>query len=133
MTVFYKKRRSYKYKVFADYEFQTDIIPVKANQHGFLRIDGSGLITAKAGYTWDGPSGPAIDTKNFMRGSLIHDALYQLMREERVGPEYRKRADQILREVCREDGMSRIRATWVYWGVRIGSGPHSKPNLLTAP
>jgi hypothetical protein len=24
-------------------------------------------------YCWDGASGPAIDTQNFMRGSLLHD------------------------------------------------------------
>ncbi len=30
------------------------------------------------------PNGPTIETKTFMRASLVHDALYQLMREEHL-------------------------------------------------
>jgi hypothetical protein len=68
-----------------------------------------------------------------MRGSLIHDALYQLMREQKVAQDQRKRADEILREVCIEDGMARVRAWWVYRAVRIGAAQSAKPNLLSAP
>jgi len=46
-----------------------------------LKADSDGGLLIKAGYSWDGPSGSAIDTKNFMQGSLVHDALYQLLRE----------------------------------------------------
>ena len=35
------------------------------------------------GYSWDGPSGPAIDTPDWIKASLVHDALYQLIRENR--------------------------------------------------
>jgi len=84
-----------------------------------------GILTCFANYEWDGASGPAIDTANFMRGSLFHDALYQLMRERVISWEYRKKADKVLREICLADGMSKIRAWWVYMGVRIGAG-HNK-------
>lgn len=75
------------------------------------------LLTIRAGYMWDGPSGPTIDTKNFMRGALIHDALYQLIREDYLKMNDRKQADKILRKVCLEDGMSRIRAWYIYTAV----------------
>ena len=82
----------------------------------------------KKGYAWDGPSGPTIDTRNFMRGSLVHDALYQLMREEHLDKEtYRKPADQLLRDMCREDGMWSIRAWWVYLAVRWWADPAADP------
>lgn len=70
-------------------------------------------------YIWDGPSGPAIDTKTFMRGSLVHDALYQLMREGRLDRKHRKYADQLLRKICIEDGMAKWRAWYVYHAVRM--------------
>ena len=80
------------------------------------------------GYAWDGPSGPTIDTKNFMRGSLVHDGLYQLMREGLLAhEEYRKSADDLLRDICVEDGMSKFRAWYVHRAVRISGGKSTKP------
>ena len=41
-----------------------------------------------------------------------------------------------LRRICREDGMSSIRAWWVYRGVRIGAGPaaaRAERAVLIAP
>ena len=96
-------------------------------------IDAKGELLIKEGYSLDGPSGPAIDTKNFMQGSLVHDALYQLIREGHIDPSNKEKADIILRDICRADGMSRIRAWWVYRGVRWGGKGAIKPDLLTAP
>lgn len=131
--IYYKKRRRYKYNLHSDYEFDTRI---KVNNPGglsLLTIDTEGKLKIKKGYSWDGPSGPTIDTKNFMRASLIHDALYQLMREEILPQTQRITADEILRNECRNDGMSRIRAWWVYHGVRLGGKSAAKPDLLSAP
>ena len=68
-----------------------------------------------------------------MRGSLIHDALYQLMREKVLPQDVRDEADQILREICIQDGMSKLRAWWVYQAVKIGGAGAAKPDLLSAP
>lgn len=89
--------------------------------------DGKMLICG--GYAWDGASW-AIDTPNFMRGSLGHDVAYQALREGHLPPEFREPADQMLRRICREDGMSAIRAWWVYQGVRFGGGPAADPANL---
>lgn len=87
-----------------------------------LKLDPTmSLLNIKAGYAWDGPSGPTIDTHNFMRGSLVHDALYQLMRWELLDKIYRKLADQLLYSICLEDGMSKLRAWWIYKAVRMGA------------
>ena len=94
-------------------------------EHKFFSLK-DGLLTAKKGYEWDGPSGPAIDTANFMRGSLFHDLLYQLMREGYIPRSFRKKADQVMRELCLADGMSKIRAWWVYTAVRVGAGNAAK-------
>lgn len=52
-----------------------------------------------------------------MRGSLIHDALYELIRKGLIDQKYKEAADQLLYDICLEDGMSVIRAKWVYLGV----------------
>ena len=81
-------------------------------------------------YAWDGPSGPAIDTDNFMDGSLIHDALYDLMRQGLLSRKYRCKADKEMRIQCKKDGMSFVRR-WYTWGaVRVGGYGASGGKLL---
>jgi hypothetical protein len=81
----------------------------------------SGLMYIPAGYGWDGPSGPAIDTDNFMDGSLIHDMLYQLMREGHLPrTPYRLWADNEMFRQCKKDNMSLARRCWTWLGVRLG-------------
>ena len=92
----------------------------------YIRL-GHGILIIYEHYAWDGPSGPTIDTKNFMRGSLVHDALYQLMREGLLDQKYRKYADQLLRKICLEDGMSKFRAWYVYHAVRLFARQSSMP------
>lgn len=129
----YKKRRRYKYNLHQDYEYKADIEIAEPSDLGFIKISKEGMLFIKSRYAWDGPSGPTFDTKNFMRGSLVHDALYQLIREKKINQDQRKRADEILREICLEDGMSKIRAWWVFWGVYLFGNAAAKPDLLSAP
>lgn len=133
-----KYREGYKYQLAEDYQVLISIRPREFILTEYIRLDVDGTLSIKEGYAWDGPSGPAIDTKNFMRGSLVHDALYQLMREKHLDHDtWRDEADAELRKICLEDGMSSARAWWVYQGVRFGGGPaadpaHDKP-VLEAP
>ncbi|XDD49991.1 hypothetical protein AB3N59_16750 [Leptospira sp. WS92.C1] len=130
----YKNFQNYKYKLVEAYNFQTEIKPDvflfigKPGIKNFVELSPSGLLGINAGYAWDGPSGPTIDTKSFMRGSLIHDALYQLMREEKLDRGiYRERADKLLREICLKDGMNSFRAYYVYRFVRWFGESSAKP------
>ena len=129
----YKKRRRYKYTLAEDYAQRVDIRVEHPGSYGFLSITTSGLLSIKAGYAWDGASGPTLDTPSFMRGSLVHDALYQLMRAGVIPQDQRLRADKALRKICREDGMSRVRAWWVYRAVRKFGAKAARADVLTAP
>lgn len=114
----------YKYILTEDYSvFLPEFSRVACEPSIYIAIDG-GRISIKKGYAWDGPSGPSFDTENFMRGSLVHDALYQLIGEGRLDPvvAMRRRADDALHRICREDGMCVIRASWVYAAVRLFGG-----------
>ena len=108
----------YKYQLKSDYYFRTNIKPEDAILTQFITLCTTGLLYIRKGYAWDGPSGPAIDTPSFMQASLVHDALYQLMREGLVDINYRKDADLMLYKIAREDGMWSLRALWTYWAVR---------------
>ena len=125
MSIFYKN--GYKYQLVKDYSVQVGMLPVLGASSEYIDLSSSGVLTIKRGYAWDGPSGPTVDTRNFMRGSLVHDALYQLMREGMLDISWREQADKELQRICREDGMSWLRAQWVYQGVRWGAGFAADP------
>jgi hypothetical protein len=126
----------YKYQLKADYITGTGVLPDEPVETQFVDLSTAGRITVKNGYAWDGPSGPTIDTLNFMRGSLVHDALYQLMRERRVdASRYKDVADRLLQTMCKQDGMTALRAWFVYQAVRLFGDPTSDPakRLIRAP
>ena len=146
MTKPYIKYKSkYKYQLDEEYQVKVSVIPKEdvGTKH-YIELNTEGMLVIKKGYAWDGPSGPTWDTPSFMRGSLVHDALYQILRNnfleqkwEKWRKEARKEADKELRRICREDGMSRIRAWYVYqavsrWGGRAAD-PESRKKIHVAP
>ena len=103
-------RKGYKYQLAEDYEVTTAIRPPHALITPFLMLATTGKLLIKAGYAWDGPSGPTFDTASSMRCSLVHDALYQLMRQQQLDQSYRPLADDELYKIAIEDGMWKWRA-----------------------
>ena len=122
----YRLLGNYKYQIVETYTFNIDIKGIVAGNK-YIRLNQDGELTINKGYAWDGPSGPTIDTSTFMRGSLVHDALYQLMREEFIGIEYRDYADKILKQMCIECGMSKFRAWYVYQSLKWFGRSNVKP------
>ena len=113
----------YKYQLCEDYEYQLGPewpdVPHDWDTEYFY-LDHRKLLVVKDKYAWDGPSGPTIDTKNFMRGSLVHDCLYQMIREGYLDKDQcRILADKELYKIVRDDGMNWFRANLVYYSVRI--------------
>jgi len=132
--ILYKKRRKYKYLLEEDYPFPTTGLPVPEDiELAFVTLTTDGLLTVGKGYAWDGPSGPAMNTQKLMRPSLIHDALYQLMREEKLPQTCRLRADEILREECLKNNMPAPLAWCVFQAVRRGGAGSARPDTLQAP
>lgn len=110
-------RDGYKYQLVNTCITTIGIKPPYNIEHDYISLATDGTLTIRRGYAWDGPSGPTFDTKNFMRGSLVHDSLYQLIGEGLLPLSDREQADCELRRICIEDGMSAIRAWWVYQAV----------------
>jgi len=105
----------------------------------FICLEASGKLTIKESYAWDGATWVP-DIPSIMRGSLVHDALYQLMRRPKDGLDndvHRKAADRILQDICKEDGMWVIAAWLVYFVVHFfavrAADPDSKRPLKYRP
>lgn len=121
----YRELRGYKYELIHPYSQETGITGYYISTD-FLQLETGGKLDIKQEYAWDGPSGPTIDTLNFMRGSLVHDALYQLIRLKMIPYECKTQADMLLRDICREDGMSKFRSWYVYLAVKYFGGSAAK-------
>lgn len=132
-----KYKEGYKFVLAEDYRVK---ISIKPNEmlvvDNVLELHPDGTLLIKKGYAWDGASGPAINTKDIMRGALVHDALYQLMREGHLSQTYFDSANKALRDICIEDGMSKLRAWYIYKAVSIFGKKFTEPSIgdiKTAP
>jgi hypothetical protein len=74
-----------------------------------------------------------------MRGSLAHDACYQLMRMGLLPETYSDRADELLKRLWIEDGMwewvaaSEVAVVGKFGHSNAAARPDSEPEILTAP
>lgn len=125
-----KYRGGYKYQLSETYVDDVALRPVMPLENRFISLLPSGRLTLWAGYAWDGATW-FVDFDWIMRGSVVHDALYQLIAEGMLPPEARRLADDELRRICTEDkappGMA-----WVVWsavrmfgGSRVSRGERS--------
>ena len=114
----YRSLKKYKYQLLEDYEITSKILPFIPFDLPFLKGK-EDILTIKKGYCWDGPSGPTIDTKTFIRGSLIHDVYYQLIRLGFIDIIYKNVADRELLHICLKDGMCKFRAWYIYMAVKL--------------
>jgi hypothetical protein len=121
-------KSGYKYQLKKDYVTAIGINPPAPIVTKYIELAADGTLTIRDGYAWDGPSGPTIDTLDFMRGSLVHDAFYQLIREGHLDKaKYRDVADRLLQKMCKQDGMFALRAWWVYQAVHRFGDPAADP------
>lgn len=110
-------RDGYRFQLAEPYTVATPVREACAGNR-FVMLTSDGRLVIAAGYAWDGASGPVPQDSTIMRGSLVHDALYQLMRECGLSAKWRTTADVLLRSMCIEDGMPGWQAWLVYQAVR---------------
>ena len=131
--------RLYRFVTREQFEMDTGILRSGEQEIGtdFIRLQPGGLLTIAAGFLWDGASGPIKQTPDLMRGSLVHDALYTLMRAGLLAMSWRPRADALLREMCVTDGMPRWQADMVHAAVSMRGSIYAEPEtprpVLVAP
>ena len=124
-----KYRKGYKYQLAEHYSRDTNIYGY-AIETEFINLDKDGCLFIRRCYAWDGASGPTIDTDNSMEASLVHDALYQLMRMELLPQSYRDYADNLFKKICIAKGMWKIRASAWHFAVQKFAGVAASPKHL---
>jgi hypothetical protein len=125
---FIRYRSEYKYQLADGYSIKTPIKPKQNIKTNFIHLDSEGNLLIKSGYAWDGPSGPVLDTDDNMRASVVHDALYQLMRNDEISSRtHRKAADQLFKDICKKDGVSNLTASLYYKALRRFGKPAASP------
>jgi len=133
-----KYKEGFKYQLAENEIFiNIGIKPSTSIHTEFISLFTDGRLIVMAGYAWDGPSGPTYDSKNSLRASLAHDALYQLMRMELISKEWRHLADLLLDQILKEDGMWSMRRWYwlrgVQWFASGAADPDSLKPVLEAP
>lgn len=108
----------YKYQVRRDFIIHLPFAPATHIRTDFLNFSTDGTLRVNAGYAWNGASGPTIDTKSSQIASLVHDALYQLIRLGLLDTSYKNLADDIFYKLCLTGGMCRARAKLWYNAVK---------------
>ena len=116
MSILYKK--GYKYQLTETYTVEIGIKPDKAIVTDFISLSTDGFLRMFKGYAWDGVTCWR-DTKKLLRGSLVHDALYQLIRLKFLPEEARRQADEELKKIVCEDKTSIIFGKCMYHAVRL--------------
>ena len=115
-----KYKSGYRY-VSEDAEIRSVLLPDAQAQYVGIS---QGILVIAARYAWDGASFTLFKwfgtPKSWLTPSLVHDALYQLIREGLLDRQYREAADRLFREMLIERGVWRIVAWGAYYAVRVG-------------
>jgi len=142
-----KYKAGYKYRLEQDFDIHVGIYPSDDIRMDYLFLSIEGYLFIKKGYAWDGPSGEiklglirldfTPDTKPTMTPSLVHDALYQLMRQKQISLSHRLHVDKLFHKMLLERRFSKWKA-WLWykavrWGARKSALPENKREVLTAP
>lgn len=138
-----------KYELTMDCYAKLDLPTVTGEPHysaDILYVDGMMTLRAWA-FTWDGLSGPALDTRLAMRAGAFHDGGYRLIRRGVLAPEYKDAIDELFRNTYKEDvalhgnwlqrRVGSLRDDWLFAGVHIFGGgsiqPGAERKILVAP
>lgn len=125
----YRELKGWKYELVEPLSVAVPELRDISVEQPYIKLS-DGILKVEAGYAWDGATGVP-DNPDNMRGSLFHDALYQLIREGLLDRKYKNFADALLRQICLEDGMGKFWADFIYKGVQMfGKGavlPRKRP------
>ena len=101
--------KAYKYRTREDYTIKTPIVGYMVLKR-YFRLRSNGELWIKAGYAWNGTSGGVPDTRRNLGASLIHDCLYQMLRERFIPLRLRGAIDELFGEHCKSLGTWRSTA-----------------------
>lgn len=134
----YKDIHSYRYRVsddvfipFLNDDLRHSMSFLDIVIHPYFVINKDGVY-ARRNYTWDGAT-YAINTKNLIVPSLVHDILCQAISLGMLDRKYRAQADKEYYLRCLEAGVSKTRAMVQYALIRVYATLTNKKTKNLAP
>jgi len=134
----YKDIHSYRYRVsddvfipFLNDDLKHSLSFLDIVIHPYFVINKDGVY-ARKNYTWDGAT-YAINTKNLIVSSLVHDILCQAISLGLLDRKYRAQADKEYYLRCLDSGVSKTRATIQYIAIRAYATITNKKTKNPAP
>ena len=115
-----KYKSGYRYKTDEEYSCVLPFISYDAKQISIWVSFVDDRLVIANGYAWDGAStGLPWTPKKWIRPSLVHDAIYQLIREGQLPMERRVDADAVFHQLLLENRVNYIVALFAYAAVRL--------------
>jgi hypothetical protein len=120
----FHKIEGYKYLVAERVTYAVPELGQACVTHRLFTLS-EGMLVVEAGYAWNGPSGPTVDTPASINASLPHDVVYQCICTGLLAASYKPSGDAILHRLMREypakfQTWANIRARYYLWGVQLG-------------
>jgi len=125
------KKGKYKYVLRNSYEVQTKIKGYRINGD-YFKLYKSGNLVISQNYAWDGAT-LFPDTKEVMRGSCVHDCLFQMLRESIIPQDPRnwgeifKLSNKTFVGICKEDKMYWITRKIIYFFITNFGKKYARP------
>lgn len=134
-------QEGFLYQATHDAIYPVKLYPPKDIETKFVSLSTTGILRIKAGFAWNGVSGPTINRNSNRRGGAFHDALYRLRRFGLLDfmslEEFRRIADETLREIWIADGMwawlAAVEVTLLNKFGTYAARPSSEPVVMTSP
>lgn len=120
-------QKGFKYQLTKPEKIFTGIFPLEDIETPFLLLKTDGWLYIAYGYAWDGPSGPMVDTPSLMLPSLVHDALYQLMRLGLLLHSYWPQVDALFIQLAKDRKVWALRRWYALRGLRLANGTCADP------
>jgi len=107
-------------------------VPIKDTaRHDLISLE-NGRLTIDKGYDWNGVT--TLPTKNRLRASLVHDALYDLLAHKKLHERSKKIIDDIYVNIAIEDGEPYLTAIFMKLGLRaLGHWCVNRDAILHSP
>lgn len=116
----------YDYQLRQDAWFNTSVVGYNIDTE-YATLSVNGKLKVKKNFGSDGATG-IWDTKHVIPGSMVHDALYMLLRMGLLPRSERDNADRTLEAVCIESGMWKWYAKIIYLGVKFFAAAAAHPD-----
>ena len=127
-------KTGYEHKTNCAWYFDTEVYPPETIETDLIRLTTKGSVRLRKHFSWNGAN-CCPEFKTSIRGSALHDALFQLLGSGLLDMKWLPQANKEMLKTCKKSGMWAITRVLIRTGLRIGSrvAIKIKEKILIAP